>query len=60
MGPLDQGDEWDPEEDRFLLWKRESLHEYPGLPSPSGISWTEINAHGRSSSAGLAAAVPHS
>lgn len=39
---------------------RERLHEYAGLPSLSGISWTEINTHGFSSSASLTAAVPHS
>lgn len=53
----DQGDKWDPEEYRFLL---EMLHEYARLLSLSGISRTEMNAHGFSSSAGLTAAVLYS
>lgn len=39
---------------------KEMLHEYAGLPSLSGISWTKINAHAFSSSAGLTAAVLYS
>lgn len=39
---------------------KEILREYAGLPSLSGISWTEINACGFSSSAGLTAAVLYS
>lgn len=39
---------------------KEMLREYAGLPSLSGISWTEINARSFSSSAGLTAAVLYS